>query len=397
MKPKRSTLWWVLGMALVIGALAWAFAPRPAPVELAAARQAPFEQWIEEDGQTRLRDRYTISAPVAARVARSTLREGDAVAAGDVVAVLTPVMSSMVDERSAREATARLRAASAGVERASARVERGRVALEEARLNLQRDERLAADGYVSASRLDSSRLALSAAQRELEAARAEREVATQERAQAAAVLQPARPGASAGEPLAVRSPVAGVVLRLPLQSENTVAPGTALLDVGDPKQMEVVAELLTTDAVQARPGTRVAIERWGGPPLEGRVRRVEPAAFTKVSALGIEEQRVKVLIDPVDPPPEWQRLGDGFRVTVRVITTSAPDALQVPVGALFPTGEGFAVFRLDEGRARLQPVDVGGRNGSMAWIEAGLVAQQQVILYPPATVRDGSRVAARAP
>ncbi|HYD77944.1 efflux RND transporter periplasmic adaptor subunit [Ramlibacter sp.] len=397
MKWNRTTLYAGLSAALAIGALAWAFAPRPAPVEVATARQAPFEQWIEEDGQTRLRERYTISAPVAARVARSTLREGDAVAAGDVVAVLTPVMSSMVDERSAREAAARLRAASAGVERAAARVERGRIALEEARLNLQRDERLAADGYVSVSRLDSSRLAVGAAQRELDAARAEHELATHERAQAAAVLQPARPGTATGEPLAVRSPVAGVVLRLPLQSEATVTPGTALLDVGDPKQMEVVAELLTTDAVQARPGTRVAIERWGGPPLEGRVRRVEPAAFTKVSALGIEEQRVKVLIDPVDPPPEWQRLGDGFRVTVRVITTSAADALQVPVGALFPTGEGFAVFRLDEGRAKLQPVDVGGRNGSMAWVEAGLVAQQQVILYPPATVREGSRVAVRKP
>lgn len=397
MKLNRTTVGWAIGLALAAGALAWAFAPRPAPVEIATARQAPFEQWIEEDGQTRLRDRYTISAPVAARVARSTLREGDAVAAGDVVAVLTPVMSSMVDERSAREAAARLRAASAGVERASARVERGRIALEEARLNLQRDERLAADGYVSASRLDSSRLAVGAAQRELEAARAEREVATQERAQAAAVLQPARPGTSSGEPLAVRSPVAGVVLRLPLQSEATVAPGTALLDVGDPRQMEVVADLLTTDAVQARPGTRVSIERWGGPPLEGRVRRVEPAAFTKVSALGIEEQRVKVLIDPVEPPPEWQRLGDGFRVTVRVITGSAPDALQVPVGALFPIGEGFAVYRLEDGRAKLQPIDVGGRNGSMAWIEAGLVAQQQVILYPPAAVREGSRVAVRQP
>lgn len=141
----------------------------------------------------------------------------------------------------------------------------------------------------------------------------------------------------------------------------------------------------------------MSIERWGGPPLEGRVRRVEPAAFTKVSALGIEEQRVKVLIDPVDPPAEWRRLGDGFRVTVRVITNSAADALQVPVGALFPNGEGFAVYRLDEGRARLQPVDVAGRNGSMAWVEAGLVSQQQVILYPPATVRDGARVEVRRP
>lgn len=394
---KKNWAWIALGVAAA-AALAWAFSPRPVEVEIAQVTTGRFEQAIEEDGQTRLKDRYTVSAPVAARVARSTLHEGDRVAAGDVVAVLTPVMSSMIDERSAREAAARLKAASAGIERASARVERGKVALEEAQLELRRTERLAGDGFVSAARLDTARLALAAARRELEGARAEREVAEQERAQAAAALLPAAAGATGGRPLAVRSPVSGVVLRVPLQSESTIAPGTALLDVGDPALMEVVAELLTTDAVQARPGTRAVIERWGGPPLEGRVRRVEPAAFTKVSALGIEEQRVKVLVDVIDPPPAWKTVvGDGFRVTVRIITTAVDQALLVPVGALFPHENGFAVYLVEDAKAHLRPVEVGGRNATSAWARKGLSAGQAVIVYPPAAVADDKRVKVRSP
>lgn len=393
---KSAWIWIAVGIAAAAG-LAWAFAPRPVEVEIARVTLGAFEQAIEDDGQTRLKDRYTVSAPVAARVARSTLREGDSVAAGDVVAVLTPLMSSMVDERSAREAAARLRAATAGIGRAEARVERAKVAQEEARLDLQRNERLAGDGFVSASRLDSVRLALAAARRELEAATAEREVTVQERAQAAAALLPAAASVTGRGPLAVRSPVSGVVLRVPLQSESTIAAGTALIDIGDPARMEVVAELLTTDAVQARPGTRAVIERWGGPQVQARVRRVEPAAFTKVSALGIEEQRVKVLLDVVNPPPEWNSLGDGFRVTVRVITSSVEQALLVPVGSLFPHEEGFAVYRLEGSKARLQPVDLGGRNGTSAWVRKGLAADQAVILYPPSSVADEKRVKVRTP
>jgi HlyD family secretion protein len=334
-KFDKTTLMAAAAALAAVAALAWAFAPRPVDVETAVVERGRFEQSIEEDGRTRLKDRYTISAPVAARVARITLREGDRVNAGDAVAVLTPVMSAMVDERGTREATARLQAAQAGVALAAARAERARVAQEEARLELLRTEKLAREGFLSASRLDSARLALDAARRELEAAQAQREVAAHERSQAAAALQPAG-GVPTGQPLVVRSPVAGVVLKVPLQSEGTIAPGTALLDVGDPARMEVLAELLTTDAVQAQPGTRTVIERWGGPPVQGRVRRVEPAAFTKVSALGIEEQRVNVLIDITDPPAAWRSMGDGFRVTVRVVTQAADDAVLVPVGALFP-------------------------------------------------------------
>jgi HlyD family secretion protein len=384
-------------VAATLAALGWAFAPRPIAVEVATVTQGRFEQAIEEDGRTRLKDRYTISAPVAARLARITLREGDPVAAGDIVAVLTPVMSPMVDERSRREASARLEAADANVDAAKARVARARISQEEARLELDRNDKLAKEGFVAPSRLDSARLALAGARRELQAADAQLDMAGHDRQQAAAALQPAGAGIAAGRPLPVRSPVAGVVLKVTHQSEGTIATGAALMDVGDPSRMEVVAELLTTDAVQAKPGTRTVIERWGGPPVEAKVRMVEPAGFTKVSALGIEEQRVNVLVDVAAAPAAWRSMGDGFRVGVRVVTTSADSATLVPVGALFPNGPGMAVYRLDGTRARLQPVELGGRNGTMAWVRRGLEPGQGVVLYPPSAVRDGQRVQIRAP
>jgi HlyD family secretion protein len=397
LKLKKTTWLWIAAGVAVLAALAWAFSPRPVEVETATVKQGHFEQSIEEDGRTRLKDRYTVSAPVAARVARIVLREGDRVAAGDVVAVLTPVMSSMVDERSTREATARLKAAAAGVERASARVARARISLQEAQLEKERTEKLAGEGFLSASRLDAVRLALAGARRELEVADAEREMAVQEKAQAAAALQPVAAGSSNTRPLSVRSPVSGVVLRVPQPSEGTLAAGAALLDIGDPQRMEVISELLTTDAVQATAGRRVVIERWGGPPVEGVVRRVEPAAFTKVSALGVEEQRVNVLIDVNNPPEAWRSMGDGFRVSVRIVTASVEQAVLAPLGALFPHGKGMAAYRLDGRYARLQPVEVGARNNNEAWLRSGLTPGQTVIVYPPSTIRDGRKVHVRTP
>lgn len=379
---KTTGAWLAVGVA-VTAALVWAFSPRPVEVETAPVKQGRFEQSIEEDGRTRLKERYTISAPVAARLSRMTLREGDPVTAGDTVAVLTPLMSPMVDERSRREAEARLKAATASVERAAARVER--------------TGQLAGEGFVSPARLDTTRLAVTAARRELDIANAEREVARQEQAQASAALMPATANAKGARPFALQSPVSGVVLRVVLPSEATIAAGAALLDVGDPARMEVVCELLTLDAVQAQPGHRAVIERWGGPPIEGQVRRVEPAAFTKVSALGIEEQRVNVLIDIAPPPEAWHAMGDGFRVSVRIVTASIEQAVQVPVGALFPDGEGMAVYRLDGRRARLQAVDVAARNGTMAWVRNGLAPGQVVVVYPPAVLADGRSVRVRTP
>jgi len=395
----RKTFWAAtIGGVAALALLAWAFAPRPVPVELARATTGPYEQSIAEDARTRLRDRYVVTAPLAGRLARIALREGDEVAAEAIVATLTPVLSPLLDERSQREQLSRAEAAEASLQRAEAGVQRARVGQEQARIELQRDEQLAHENFIAPAKIESDRLALQAAQRDLDAAVQSRHVAQHELEAARAALTAVRGPAAAAGGFAVRSPVAGRVLRVPAASETTVALGTPLLEVGDTTRLEVVAELLTTDALQARPGAPVRIERWGGSrDLEGRVRSVEPSAFTKVSALGVEEQRVNVLIDITSPPAQWQALGDGYRVGVRIVTLAQPSALRVPVSAVFPRAEGgMAVFVADAGRARLTAVELGGRNGSDAWIRSGIGEGTEVIVYPPTALRDGARVSARS-
>lgn len=396
---KKTTMAWIAGGTLAAAVLfGWAFAPRPLPVEVAKAELGAFETTIDEDGKTRLADRYVVSAPLAGRLARIALREGDAVAADAVVATLTPVLSPLLDERTTRELRARVEAAQAGVARAGTRIERATVALEQAKLELARSEQLALQGFVAPTKLDNDRLALSAAQKDLESARSDQHVAGHELEVARAALSALQPGGSGGRPFAVRSPVAGRVLKLHQTSETTVPLGAPLLDVGDTGQIEIVAEMLTTDALRIAPGARVRIERWGGPgTLDGGVRLVEPAAFTKISALGVEEQRVNVHIQITSPRELWRALGDGYRVSVKVITLAEPRVLRVPASAVFPRPDGgSAVFVLDGGRARLVPVEIGGRNGTLAWVRSGVAEGSTVIVYPPAGLSDGARVTARS-
>lgn len=389
---------------LAVALLGWAFAPRPVEVEVATVGRGHFEATIVEDGKTRLRDRYLVSAPLAGRLARISLREGDRVAADATLATLTPTLPALTDERTLREQQLRVEVAQAQVERVDARVAGAQVALERAANDLRRSQQLADQGFVSATRLDSDRLAWQAAQRDLDAARQERHVAGHEVEQARAALLAVRaPGPAAAHPFEVRAPTAGSVLRVLQASETVVGLGTPLLELGDTGALEIVAELLTTDALQARPGARVAIDRWGGDHLlAGRVRMVEPSAFTKVSALGVEEQRVRVLIDLTSPRSEWTALGDGFRVEVRIVTVDADAAVEVPLSAVFPVqagpgGDGgTAVFLLDGGRARQVRVALAARNATHAWVRTGLTPGDAVVVYPPAAVRDGTRVRPRA-
>lgn len=421
---------WLLagtGALALAALLGWAFAPRPLAVELAEVTRGPFETTIDEDGKTRIAERYVVSAPLAGRLARIVLREGDPVAAGAPVAALTPLLPALLDERTQRELRARVAAAGDNVQRAASRNERARVALDQAASEAQRSERLAQQGFIAPTKLETDRLGVRAAERELEAAAAERRMAAHELEQARAVLGAALPGrevaAAAGgqRVFTVRSPVAGRVLRVLQASETTVALGTPLLELGDTARLEVVAELLSTDALAARPGSRVRIERWGGPvALEGMVRTVEPGAFTKVSALGVEEQRVRVVIDLTSPREQWAALGDAYRVGVRVVTLAQDNAVQVPTSAVFPLPAGLAVpaaaaaaasgasaasaapaaathaaFVLTNGRAALRPLELGARNGTAAWVRSGLAVGEQVIVYPGAAVREGMRVTAR--
>lgn len=385
------------GAVLALAALAWAFAPRPVDVEVARVTQGSFEATIDEDGKTRLRDRYVVSAPLAGVVSRIALREGDAVRAGAPVATLAPMLSPMLDERTLRAQRARVDIAQANVQRAEARIEGARVALQQSRNELKRSEQLAIQGFVAETKLDTDRLAAQAAQKELDAAVEDRHVALHEVEEArAAVAAVASPGQARS--FVLQAPVDGRVLRVAQTSEASVPLGTALIELGDVSRMEVVAELLTTDALQARPGSLARIERWGGEgALEGRVRLVEPEAFTKVSALGVEEQRVRVLIDITSPPERWRALGDGYRVSVRIVTQAHDKAVKVPVSAVFPRPDapGMAVFVLEGGRARMTSIEVGARNGTDAWVRKGLPVGAPVIVYPPATVRDGMRVRER--
>ena len=409
---KRKT-WIIAGAAgvLLVLAVAWAFAPKPVEVELAPVTQGPFETTIDEDGKTRLTDRYVVSAPLAGQLARITLREGDAVTADMPLAQLSAVLPAMLDERTRRELRARVEGAQDNVLRASSRIARAQVSLDQAKNEGRRSEQLAQQGFIAPIKVETDRLTTVGAQRELEAAAAERRMATHELEQTQAAISVTSAG-SGKSSFTVRAPSAGRVLRVLQTSEGAAMLGTPLIEIGDTQRMEIIAELLTTDAFVAKPGSRVMIERWGGAGLlDGRVRSVEPAAFTKVSALGVEEQRVRVLIDITSPKPAWQALGDGYRVSVRIVTMAEDKAVQVPVSAVFPlptegsesangrptTVPSFAVFVADGGRAHQVPVQLGARNGSAAWIHGGLSPGQQVIVYPPATVKDGQRVAARKP
>lgn len=398
---KKST--WIIGGTAALALLAllgWAFAPRPLEVEVARVTEGPFETSIEEDGKTRLRDRYVVSAPLAALLPRITLREGDRVEAGALIATLTPVLPALLDERTRREQQLRVEIAQAQTQRVAARIEGAKVALAQARNEQQRSEQLAKQGFVAPTKLETDRLTVLAAQKDLDAAVEEGHVAAHEVEQArAALLALTRPGGGRG--FALRAPVAGRVLKVVQPSEGVVALGAPILELGDTARLEVVAELLTADALRAQPGSPVHIERWGGDGvLQGRVRIVEPGGFTKVSALGVEEQRVRVLIDLSSPPEQWRALGDGFRVGVRIVTRSLAKVVKVPVSAVFPVPEGegaggMAVFVLDGGRAKRVAVKLGARNGSEAWIESGVQPGTQVIVYPPAATRDGLRVKPR--
>lgn len=401
MRLSRKTLLTALGLAAAIGTLVWAFAPRPTPVDVAVAAKGRFEAVIAEDGKTRVRDRYTVSAPLAGRLARIAQKEGDTVTAGAVVAHLDPLLPPMTDARTASELGIRVQSAEAALAGAAADADQARVALQRARTVVARSEQLAAGRYISALQLDSDRLAVSAAERGLSSAQERRHVAQHGVDEARAALRNLQDDGGADAGFAVRTPVAGRVLRVLQPSAGTVALGTPLLEIGDVRDLEIEAELLTADAVHVGPDTAVRIGRWGGEGLlQGRVRRVEPAAFTKVSALGVEEQRVVVRIDITSPPTQWNGLGDGYRVGVELVTDVHEGVLLVPVSAVFPPagaapGKAMNVFAVREGRARLTPVTVAARNSQWAWIQSGLAAGDRVIQYPAASLRDGLRVRAR--
>ncbi len=409
---KKSVRWFVAAgaVAVVVGGFLWALAPRPIEVEVETASIGRFERHVEDDAFTRLRDRFVVSAPLPGVVSRIGLREGDEVAVGSPVATLNPSPPALQDVRTVRELQARLAAAQAHADGARARVEAAETAVVRAQRELARSEQLAEDGFISATRLDGDRLAVTSARAERQAAGHEHLAAIEAVAQARAALMIGPEGArgSTGEKIVLRAPVSGRVVRVAHPSEGAVLAGTTLLEIGDLHQLEVVVELLTVDALQAQPGATVQIDRWGGNEvLQGKVRAIEPGAFTKISALGVEEQRVRVIIDLLSPHERWARLGDGYFVRARVRVREADDVLRVAVGAVFPlpirddgdsgepNGPAWGVFVVDQDRVRLRPVTLVDRNERLAWVDGGLRAGDRVVVYPASGLADGVRIRPR--
>lgn len=384
--------------AAVLAAMVWAFMPAPAEVEVASVGQGRFERAVQDDGKTRLRERYLVSTPLTGRVARIELKQGDVVTRDAVLASVWPVAPALLDARARSEQQARIGAMEASVARARANVGRSLAALEQARAELKRSETLAQQGYVSPNQNETGRLNVRLREKELESARQEEDATRHELEQSRAALKQFSQTTSEGPQRAfsIKAPVSGKVLKILQQSEGIVSAGTPLMELGDPSQLEVVVDVLTEDAAQIKPGTPVRLMNWGGPEqLNGQVRLVEPAAFTKVSALGVEEQRVNTVIDITSPPESWRALGDGFKVDVRVLVQVVENAVMVPVSALFPVGARSALFIVDAGRVRQQEVEVAARNGVQAWIRTGLQPGTKVVVYPDSALRDGDRVRSR--
>ncbi len=387
----RALLFTGLGLLLLL-LLALGFRAPAILVDSAGAGRDAFKVFIEEEGRTRLPDRYQVSAPVAGYLNRVLREPGDAVTQGDVLFTINPLPAAPLDARSRAQAEAALARAEAVLQSAISQVESSSARAELAETEWQRISRLVEQGHISAEALDRAQAELRQASASLRSSRFGVDVARHERDNAQAILA-VEGGQQDTLPVTVRAPVSGVVLSRQRQSAGVVQAGEPILMVGDLASLEVEVDVLSPDAVRLRPGMRVELERWGGDSLlPGRVRRVEPAGFTRYSALGVEEQRVWVIVDFDAGREQWQLLGDAFRVEARFILWEADNILQVPASALFRDSDGWALYVIANGRAIRRAVTPGQRSGLMAEILDGLDEGEQVILHPGQDMADGSRV-----
>lgn len=385
-----------IGMLIVVS-LAWtAFRPAPVPVEVAEVARGPMEVTVDVDGVTRIREVWEVSAPISGTALRSPVREGDRVIADEtLVAVVEPVAPSLLDARARSQAQAAVHEAQAALAVAESELRQAEEDLAYAQGNYDRTQALVERGVASIVRMEEAAQALKAREAARDAASSALEMAqgTLERAEAALI------GPEAGDEDAdaccvrILAPADGVVLSIGRVSERPVTAGERLLAIGDPTDLEIVADPLSRDAVRIPDGARARIERWGGAgQLDARLRRIEPSAYTEVSALGIEEQRVEAIFDLQDAPAERAGLGDGYAVRLHIIVWEAPDALRVPLGALFRRGDEWAVFAVRDGHAVLTPVELGQRNDRIAQVLGGLENGDLVIVHPGEEVSDGSLV-----
>ena len=389
----RSVRRGLLGAVLLAAtaAVLLALRPRPVPVDVAQTQRGPLIVAVEESGKTRVKDRYVVSAPTAGNLSRVPLEAGDLVEEGDALAEIAPVLAPLLDQRTHAEAEARLGAAVSALGQARAQTARAGVAKALAEQELGRIRRLGA--AASRQQADQSEFEARMRGEEQASARFAEKVAAEEVRRARVTVGQ---GGTATRDchVDVLAPVSGRVFRVFQKSAGVVAAGAPLLEVGDPAALEVEVDLLTTAAVQVKPGTEVTIHGWGGDaPLSGRVRLVEPSGFTKPSALGVDEQRVNVLVALTDPPARWATLGDGYRVETRLVLWEGHDVVKAPLGAVFRHGDGWAVFRVDGDRAALVPVEIGHRGETEVEILSGLTPDVPVAVHPGDRVKAGARVA----
>lgn len=392
---RRSLPW--IGVAGLFSVIGWGLWPKPVIVETGEVARGALTVHVSEEGKTRVRNRYVVAAPVAGTMRRVMLKPGDVVEAGvTVLTVIEPAVAPLLDPRARVQAEAVVSMHEASRSRAAESLEAARAMSRLAEAERERMRSVKRDGSLSESDRDRMEAEASAKAAEVRSMEFALKVIDFELAQARAALE-RPPVSTAGNLIEVKSPVSGKVLGVMQESETVVSPGTRILEVGDPQDIEIEAEILSRDAVTIRPGDAVDVEQWGGDSsLKARVRRVEPAAFTKISALGVEEQRVIVLCDLLDPPESAKALGDRYRVEARVAIWHGDDVLVAPAGALFREGNLWKTFIQQNGEAKAVVVDAGRSDGRRTEILSGLKAGDRVLLHPPDTVRDGTSVKERS-
>jgi HlyD family secretion protein len=385
-----------LAVLAVVGLIVVAWIPNPVEVEVAVVSRGPLVVTVNEDGRTRVKDRYTVSAPITGNLARLDLEAGDTIEQEQLLARLVPLPPPLLDSRTRAEAKARVDAATAARRQAQAAVNRARYQRDFAKQESQRALAVVQQGGLARSDADRAVSTYRGSEEELRSAEFGGRVAEHQLKLAQTTLMQLSGKGEEGEQLDIISPVAGQVLKVFQESEGVVQSGTPILELGDPAALEVVVDVLSQDATRIPPGASTSIERWGGKnPLRGHVRVVEPSAFTKLSALGVEEQRVNVIIDMDDERELWSSLGDGYRVEARISVWEGEDVLRVPASAVFRSEEAWATFVVEAGTAVVRTVELGETNGLETEVLSGLEEGETVIAYPSDSVRDGVSVEAR--
>ena len=397
MKIKFRTVFWAVAAIVLGGLLVVAFRPQPITIDLAEVTRSEMTVTVRDQGRTRVRNEYVISAPVGGQLLRIEYKPGADVIAGDALARILPSDPSLLDARSRAELQASVRSAEAALGLARAEMERASAQLEFARTEAARVRRLRSEDLIAIEAYDRAELQLRVAETNLKSGQENTRVREAELAAAEARLVQTGTSSSDDFVVTVTAPTSGKVMSVAQESRSVISGGAEIMTLADATDLEVVAEFLSTDAVEVQPGAPAFIENWGRnrSPLRGQVRLVEPNGFLKISALGVEEQRVNVVVDFVGSPEEWSTLGHGYRVEVAVVTWQESNVLQVPVAALFRNGENWAVYRIENDTARLTPVEIGRENGRNAQVLEGVEEGQAIVLYPGEQLADGVRVIER--